>query len=102
MTRTMPTFVVGGLRTLVQAGWVLLAGWAASRFGVKLPGELPPAVDAMLLPLAVGAWASATQWLETRGQRTAPGRLARIVVRVYMLGLSRRPTYTATSASRPA
>jgi hypothetical protein len=92
----MPTFVVGGLRTLIQAGWVLLAGWAASRFGVKLPEDLPPAVDAMLIPLAVGAWASVTQWLETRGRRTAAGRVARLVARVYMLGLSRRPAYAPT------
>jgi hypothetical protein len=87
----MPTWLIGAIRTGIQAGWIYAVAFLAER-GFELPAAAPAWLDEFLMGAALAAFVMIVQWLETRSDTTPLGKLARRIAAAVMLG-ARRPLY---------
>jgi purine-cytosine permease-like protein len=92
----MSAWAMAAVRTGIQAGWALLAVWAAREVPwVPLPDVPPGWVEIAVGALAAGTVTAGIGWLERRSRGTWWGRLGTRVGRVMMCGIVQQPTYTA-------
>lgn len=80
----MPTWLIGAVRTALQAGWGYLAGWLIVH-NIPVPEQAPEWLQLAVLAVIAGAVAGLVQWAERR-RDTRLGRLVRALAKLLMLG----------------
>jgi hypothetical protein len=96
----MSSWLTSVLRTGAQALVGYLVTWLASH-GVNVPVEQQDwLVQVLLVGGAITLYTAAVRWLETRKGDSAPAKLARLVAKLLMLGLSgKQPVYVDPAAT---
>lgn len=98
----MPTWLLSGLRTGVQAGWTWVVVQAATHLGVTLPGDAPVWLQTLVAGAVVAGVTFVIRWLETRSATSRWGKLARGLARLIMLGIKQQPTGYAAPTKPPS
>src|SRR5688572_21958316 len=81
----MPTWLIGAVRTALQAGWGYLAAWLLGH-NITVPSDVPEPLVLVVLALVAGAVAGLIQWAERRSGSNVLARLVRAIARILMLG----------------
>lgn len=81
----MPGWLIGAVRTALQAGWGYLAAWLIAH-NIVVPDQVPEPLVLVVLALVAGAVAGLIQWAERRQGSNVVARLVKAIARILMLG----------------